>query len=111
MRKLNKAKNALSSPLTKEDGKKDATEEKENETCPLIDANKIFKWPHKAILLLIEEYRIRKDEFASGKISQKKIWEAISTKLINEGHNVNGLQCLSKFQGLKRTYKATKDHN
>lgn len=42
-----------------------------NEFCSQSD-NVMYKWPHKAILLLIEEYRIRKDDFNSGKISQKK---------------------------------------
>lgn len=31
-----------------------------------------FKWCHEAILLLIEEYRNRADDFISGKVSQKK---------------------------------------
>jgi len=71
----------------------------------------MYKWPHEAILLLIEEYRTRRDDFHSGKISQKKVWDAISKKLIEKGHNVNGPQCMSKFAGLKRIYKATRDHN
>lgn len=33
-----------------------------------------FKWPHDAILLLIEEYRVRAEDFSSGKVSQKKTW-------------------------------------
>jgi hypothetical protein len=35
--------------------------------------NNIFKWPHEAILLLVEEYRKRAEDFYSGHISQKKI--------------------------------------
>lgn len=62
-------------------------------------------------MLLIEEYRIREDDFNSGKMSQKKVWDAISKKLIEKGYIVSGPQCMSKFAGLKRTYKATKDHN
>jgi len=31
--------------------------------------------------------------------------------MIKHGHNVTAPQCLSKFSGLKRTYKAIKDHN
>ncbi|XP_071576844.1 uncharacterized protein [Temnothorax nylanderi] len=31
--------------------------------------------------------------------------------MMKHGHNVTGAQCLSKFSGLKRTYKAVKDHN
>lgn len=70
-----------------------------------------FKWPHDAILLLIEEYRVRQNDFFSGKMSQKKIWFSISEVMIKYGYNVTGPQCLSKFSGLKRTYKAVKDHN
>jgi len=44
-------------------------------------------------------------------MSHKKIWSLIAAKMIKHGHNVTGLQCLSKFSGLKRTYKAIKDHN
>lgn len=91
--------------------------EKENLSVAILQSNEsysdnvIYKWSHEAILLLIEEYRIRRDDFNSGKISQKKVWDAISKKLIEKGHNVNGPQCMSKFAGLKRTYNATKDHN
>lgn len=70
-----------------------------------------FKWGHEAILLLIEEYRNRADDFVSGRVSQKKVWEAISKILRNKGHDVTGPQCMSKFNGLKKTYKSTKDHN
>lgn len=31
--------------------------------------------------------------------------------MVKHGHKVTGAQCLSKFSGLKRTYKAIKDHN
>lgn len=76
-----------------------------------IAANCVFKWPNDAILLLIEEYRLRVVDYHSGKISQKKIWAAIANQLIAKGYNTTGPQCLSKFSGLKRTYKNIKDHN
>jgi len=31
--------------------------------------------------------------------------------MIKHGHNVTAPQCLSKFSGLKRTYKTVKNHN
>jgi len=37
-----------------------------------------FKCSNEAILLLIEEYRKRADDFCSGKVSQKKTWQAVS---------------------------------
>ncbi|XP_044732246.1 uncharacterized protein LOC123295095 [Chrysoperla carnea] len=70
-----------------------------------------FKWPHEAILLLLDENQKRKIDFNSGKISQKKLWLDISAELKSHGHNITGPQCLSKFSGMKKTYKKTKDHN
>ncbi|KYQ51647.1 hypothetical protein ALC60_09234 [Trachymyrmex zeteki] len=70
-----------------------------------------FKWPQEATLLLIEEYRSRQNDFMSGKMSQKKIWLLIAAKMVKHGYKVSGAQCLSKFSGLKRTYKAVKDYN
>ncbi|XP_026821906.1 trihelix transcription factor ASIL1-like [Rhopalosiphum maidis] len=69
-----------------------------------------FKWPNEAILLLIEEYQKRSDDFCSGKVSQKKTWQAISDSLSKKEYFVSGPQCLSKFSDLKRTYKSIKDH-
>jgi len=70
-----------------------------------------FKWPQEATVLLIEEYRSRQNDFISGKMSQKKIWLLIAAKMLKHGYKVSGAQCLSKFSGLKRTYKAVKDYN
>lgn len=71
----------------------------------------VFKWPHEAILLLLEEYALRQNDFTSGKMSQKKIWALIAIELNNHNYHVTGGQCLSKFSGLKRTYKGVKDYN
>ncbi|KAK9891726.1 hypothetical protein WA026_016522 [Henosepilachna vigintioctopunctata] len=70
-----------------------------------------FKWPHEAILLLLDEYEKRQNDFNSGRISKKKLWLDISAELKSHGHNITGPQCLSKFSGMKKTYKKTKDHN
>lgn len=70
-----------------------------------------FKWPHEAILLLIEEYKLKQTDFTSGKSSQRKIWASIAEEMKKHGHDVTGPQCLSKFSGLKRTYKSIKDNN
>lgn len=71
----------------------------------------VFKWPHEAILLLLEEYTLRQNDFVTGKTSQKKIWSLIADEMVKHGYKVTGAQCLSKFSGLKRTYKTVKDHN
>ncbi|KAK9876213.1 hypothetical protein WA026_012514, partial [Henosepilachna vigintioctopunctata] len=70
-----------------------------------------FKWPHEAILLLLDEYEKRQNDFNSGRISKKKLWLDISAELKSHGHNITGPQCLSKFSGMKKTYKKNKDHN
>ncbi|KAL6263005.1 hypothetical protein P5V15_005800 [Pogonomyrmex californicus] len=44
-------------------------------------------------------------------MSQKKVWNNIESALSIKGYNVTGSQCLSKFHGMKRTYKSIKDHN
>lgn len=53
----------------------------EDDLLPTLNGNEeisnesgAFKWPNEAILLLIEEYRKRADDFCSGKVSQKKTW-------------------------------------
>jgi len=71
----------------------------------------LFKWPHEAILLLIEEYRKFSSNFYSGRLSHKKIWQLICEELKKKSYIVTGPQCQSKFTGLKRTYKGIKDHN
>lgn len=70
-----------------------------------------FKWSYEATLLLVEEYRLQEKNLTSGKISHKKAWNNIASALSNKGCNVTGGQCVSKFHGMKRTYKAIKDHN
>lgn len=54
---------------------------------------------------------MRQNDFVSGKISQKKALIFIAEIMKKHGYNVTGPQCLSKFFGLKRTYKAIKYHN
>ncbi|CAL1671942.1 unnamed protein product [Lasius platythorax] len=71
----------------------------------------IFKWSHEATLLLVEEYRLQEKHFTSGKMTHKKIWSNIATALSVKGYPVTGPQCLSKYNGMKRTYKSIKDHN
>ncbi|XP_025075801.1 LOW QUALITY PROTEIN: uncharacterized protein LOC105433824, partial [Pogonomyrmex barbatus] len=69
---------------------------------------------HEVILLLLEEYNLRQNDFVTGKIFKKKIWSLIAEmdiKEIKHGYKITEIQCLSKFSELKRTYKAVKDHN
>lgn len=70
-----------------------------------------FRWSHEAILLLIEEYIIRENAFKSGQISQKRVWEMDCNELVKKRHAVTAPQCMSKYNGSKKTYKSVKDHN
>ncbi|KAF5301726.1 hypothetical protein FQR65_LT19199 [Abscondita terminalis] len=76
-----------------------------------IQENENFKWPHAAILLLVEAYRNHERQMTTGKVSQKKVWEKIGALMREAGHIVTGIQCMTKFNGMKRTYKAISDHN
>ncbi|XP_018308885.1 uncharacterized protein [Mycetomoellerius zeteki] len=89
----------------------ESMEDTADKSSDAIQEEIAFKWPQEATLLLIEEYRSRQNDFMSGKMSQKKIWLLIAAKMVKHGYKVSGAQCLSKFSGLKRTYKAVKDYN
>ncbi|XP_024888796.1 uncharacterized protein LOC112465467 [Temnothorax curvispinosus] len=70
-----------------------------------------YKWSHNATLLLIEEFRFQENNLTSGKMTHKKVWNNIASALSTKGYCVTGSQCLSKYNGMKRTYKSIKDHN
>jgi len=73
----------------------------------------MFTWPDKAILLLIEMYREKEEEFSSGFKRSNKIWAEIAAEMnkINPAYEVTAQQCTSKMSGLKRTYKNIVDMN
>ncbi|XP_046398170.1 trihelix transcription factor GTL1-like [Ischnura elegans] len=75
------------------------------------DVVSAFKWPHAAILLLVDTYRGYEGDLVGGKVSHKKAWERIASVLRTHGHEVTGPQCQTKFNGMRRTYKNIKDHN
>ncbi|XP_036139703.1 uncharacterized protein LOC118644692 isoform X2 [Monomorium pharaonis] len=70
-----------------------------------------FRWPHEAILLLLEIYKDQENKITSGKMSVKKFWNMVTNLLLEKGYQVTGIQCKSKMAGLKNTYKSVKDHN
>lgn len=70
-----------------------------------------FRWSHEAIMLLVDEYRLRESSMSSGKISHKKAWDEMSTIMNAKGHTFSGRQCMTKVNTMKRTYKTIKDHN
>lgn len=72
-----------------------------------------FSWPDSAVLLLLELYREREEEFLSGFKRHNILWTEIATtmKENNQKYNLTALQCSNKLAGLKRTYKNICDQN
>lgn len=68
-------------------------------------------WGKNETLLLISIFNEHKEQFHNGKCTVKQNWEKIARKMQEKGYTVTGLKCSTKFQALKRTYKATADHN
>ncbi|CAG5083702.1 Protein of unknown function [Cotesia congregata] len=52
-----------------------------DESPKSTNEDSVFKWPHEAILMLLDEYRKEQSDLTSGKISQKKVWLKISDQL------------------------------
>ncbi|KYQ50667.1 hypothetical protein ALC60_10246 [Trachymyrmex zeteki] len=73
----------------------------------LLDKSKVFVWSDKAVLLLLEMYREREEDFSIGLKRSNKIWTEIAAEMkeANSSYEVIGQQCASKMSGLKRTYK------
>ncbi|RLU15615.1 hypothetical protein DMN91_011368 [Ooceraea biroi] len=70
-----------------------------------------FRWPHEAILLLLRIYRQHEDKIISRKMSMKKFWMMVASKLVAKNYNVTSSQCKSKMAGLKNTYRNVRDYN
>ncbi|TGZ54741.1 hypothetical protein DBV15_12187 [Temnothorax longispinosus] len=70
-----------------------------------------YIWSKKKTLLLIRLYKEDKAMFTSGKTKQHSCWEHIAKKMSENGYNLPGKKCCTKFQTLKKTYKQVKDYN
>lgn len=70
-----------------------------------------FRWPHEAVMLLLEEYRKQEQNMSSGKISHKKAWQQIAQIMNSKGYMVTSRQCTTRVNTMKRTYKTVRDHN
>ncbi|XP_077270867.1 uncharacterized protein LOC143902041 [Temnothorax americanus] len=75
------------------------------------EVNDGFRWVDKAVKLLLTAYTEHEHLLNTCKISVKRFWEIISETLKEKLYDITGLQCKSKFNGLKKTYKNIKDHN
>jgi len=56
-------------------------------------------------------YSTNEKEFYNKKNTVKYCWQNISKEMKKIGHNISSEKCRIKFQAMKRTYKAIKDHN
>lgn len=65
------------------------------------------------VLLLIELYREKEDEFSNALKRSNKIWAEIAAEMneANPSYKLIAQQCSSKMSGLKRTYKNIVDLN
>ncbi|XP_029158022.1 uncharacterized protein LOC114930420 [Nylanderia fulva] len=73
----------------------------------------MFVWPDKAVLLLLDMYREREEDFSNGLKRSNKIWAEIAAQMknFNPEYEVTSNQCATKMSGLKRTYKNIVDQN
>lgn len=76
-----------------------------------FDEKETFNWPEKAVLLFLELYRERENEFTTGLKRHNKLWFEIASEMKNSNYNVSGVQVQNKMSSLKRTYKKIKDSN
>lgn len=64
-----------------------------------------------ATLLLIDCYKIYKNQILSGKIRKKVVWEKITSQMKENGYSFNSEQVAGRWKSLLRAYKNVKDHN
>ncbi|XP_018392750.1 PREDICTED: uncharacterized protein LOC108771848 [Cyphomyrmex costatus] len=62
------------------------------------DKSKVFVWPDKAVLLLLEMYREREEDFSTGLKRSNKIWTEIAAEMkeANSLYKVTGPQSKKK---------------
>lgn len=63
------------------------------------------RWEHKAILMLISEYKAALSLFSSSSVRNDVAWKSISSKLCENGYKSTTTQCENKFKNLKRQYQ------
>ncbi|XP_077259206.1 uncharacterized protein LOC143895747 [Temnothorax americanus] len=67
-------------------------EEKMQESSDNSEEKDGFRWPHEAVLLLLEVFKERETKLTSGKISVKKFWDMVASVLREKDYNVTGSQ-------------------
>lgn len=68
-------------------------------------------WTRNATLLLIDCYKLYKNQILSGKIRKKVVWEKTTSQMKENGYSFNSEQVAGRWKSLLRAYKNVKDHN
>lgn len=68
-------------------------------------------WTRNATLLLIDCYKLYKNQILSGKIRKKVVWEKITSQMKENGYSFNSEQVAGRWKSLLRAYKNVKDHD
>lgn len=68
-----------------------------------------FKWTDDATILLLKEYRKRKDDFKDRTVKKSDLWTDIGLVFLDNGYNVPDTTLNEKLQTLKLTYNRVKD--
>lgn len=97
--------------LIEDENDDEYVDSRNNDAAENNDDSNCFRWIHANILLLLDTYKDLEGRQYDGKMSQKKFWDLVATKLQEKGFHVSGLQCKSKVNGMKKTFKNVKDHN
>ena len=68
-----------------------------------------FCWTEKATLLLIEEYRLRRQAFRNPKVKKKELWAEVCATFKCHDLHVSSDQLDKKFRNLKQTFMRIRD--
>lgn len=59
-----------------------------------------FIWLDKAVMLFLELYRERENEFSCGLKRHNKVWSEIASELKKSNYNVSGVQVQNKMSSI-----------
>lgn len=79
-------------------------------TCLIILCILDFQWNDKNTLLLLEEYRTRKEKFRNPKIKKRILWQDIAAVFLKHKYLVNEDILDKKFRNLKQTFMRIRDN-
>lgn len=80
-------------------------------TCYNFTFSDRLRWSNAATLLLLELWRQRRSRFENNTERNEALWEEISNKMKENGHQFSGGQIENRFKYLKKTYIECVDKN